>query len=507
MNPERETPRVVTLPTGAVPIAEALRDLLVAGGTARRAPGGHISVAVAAAVRAAVEWLTDDGGPVRPPRLSDDDGVLELTFDQVAHAGVVAASEVLESADANLGPGANGNGTWVIRAPVLAERETFLMVEQGTLGLAVPWHAVVRVRLIPTEAIDSTARRHRYPVLAPYVEPVREFSERPAVLIGLGLKRGLLVADRLIWRMSAEKSTVAGAGPVPGLHRQVRSDEGESYWIVDPRHVLHPVAPPSLDELWVSSTVRREGKPHVAAPNAAPAPPKRSAAKAHTPPELFVLRPEDVEPVGEEAGVGATTEPASAPPDELAPARPEEPSRPRPTGSAFEHGTLDPCAIDPRAASTPTASSHAADFHAADADAAAPRRTDPSPVASAPGAREALVAEDSLTARIFLSRLLAQRGFRVHAVASAAELRRALTRQRWTLVCADIELPDERGTEFLRPLAEQAKSAGHSLVALVRDGADAEAARAAGITHALRKPFELEALDRLLSRAGIQERP
>jgi CheY-like chemotaxis protein len=326
------------------------------------------------------------------------------------------------------------------------------MLEQGALGLAVPWHAVVRVRLIPTESIDSAARRHRCSVLAPYADSRRVIPERAAVLVGLGLKRGLLVADRLIWRMAADKSAVTASGPGPGLQREAKTEEGESFWIVDPRQALHGVPAPSLDDLLAAPTPSREDKPQGPASKSSPAAvAKRPATKPHTPPELYVLRAEDVEPVGGETGAQAIpSERRAQPISEEPPAT--EPEQPRP----------------------------------------------------APADRVALVAEDSLTARIFLSRLLAYRGFRVHAVASAADLRLALERQRWTLVCADVELPDQRGTELLGPLAEQAKRDGHSLVALVRDGADAEAARAAGIVHSLRKPFELEALDRLLSRAGIQ---
>jgi CheY-like chemotaxis protein len=147
---------------------------------------------------------------------------------------------------------------------------------------------------------------------------------------------------------------------------------------------------------------------------------------------------------------------------------------------------------------------------AAEAPPAQPIAPEPeAPPMSAPAAEEvparsALVAEDSITARYFLTRLLEQRGFAVRGVSSAAEVARAT--ERFGVVFADVELPDQRGAAYLAPLVERMREAGASVVALVRDAADSEAARAAGVVHVLRKPFEADALDRLLVRLGLSER-
>jgi DNA-binding response OmpR family regulator len=85
----------------------------------------------------------------------------------------------------------------------------------------------------------------------------------------------------------------------------------------------------------------------------------------------------------------------------------------------------------------------------------------------------------------------------VHAVSTARELRELLPHGPWALVCADVELPDGRGPELLRETSLLLGGTG-ALVALVRDAADEMVARGAGVSTTLRKPFEGEALDRVL---------
>ena len=97
-------------------------------------------------------------------------------------------------------------------------------------------------------------------------------------------------------------------------------------------------------------------------------------------------------------------------------------------------------------------------------------------------------------------RLLEQQGFTVDAVGTAAELRARLPLGPWALVCADIELPDAGGEEFLLEVRRSAEAARVPLVALVRDAADETVARAAGVTTTLRKPFERESLERVIRR-------
>jgi CheY-like chemotaxis protein len=128
----------------------------------------------------------------------------------------------------------------------------------------------------------------------------------------------------------------------------------------------------------------------------------------------------------------------------------------------------------------------------------------PSPVADRAATNRAILAEDSLTARIFLTRLLEQQGLEVRAVSRASELLSALEHEHWELVCVDVELPDARGEGMLREALRRAALRGAStLVALVRDETDAEMAARAGFRLALRKPFDQNAVRSLLLRARL----
>lgn len=478
---------------GAVPIGEALSDLLLSDAARAREPGIQVSAAVAAALRAAVDWLTDNGASLRPPRLSNDDGVLELSFDSVTPMALVPAAEVLESADANLGPVGDRSGTWVVRAPLVAEREMFLLVEQGRLRLAVPWHAVVRVRLVATEAIDGFVQRQQLAVIPPFDVPVGPLAERPTILMALGLKRAVLVADRLVWRMAAERVVDPGPAPALGLRRAVRIEGDEPYWVVEPRWALRGAAPIPLPE-------PAEVAPAPSEPDLTPAPappppiPLPSPVRAHAPAVDEVAPAPEPEPVAEPPApvvLGAEfVEPYT-----------ETLESPRETPMHEPRTAVEPVTGGAAAIETSPASPLAPPVPAAPT-AAAPE----TPSTPGPALRVALVAEDSITARIFLTRLLEQQGFRVQGVTTAAALRAALRDGSFSIVFADIELPDGRGTELLRPLSVEAFGAGTPLVALVRDAADSEAARAAGVVHHLRKPYERESLDRLLLRLEIGKR-
>jgi CheY-like chemotaxis protein len=147
------------------------------------------------------------------------------------------------------------------------------------------------------------------------------------------------------------------------------------------------------------------------------------------------------------------------------------------------------------------------------ADDAAPDATTPvTPPESAPAAGSAagpgparpraLVAEDSITARVFLMRLLEQQGFDVETVARAADLHAALPKGPWTVVFVDVELPDAHGAALLDHLRGRLGGTTR-LVALVRDLADEGVARAAGVAASLRKPFERDSLERLLTRLSL----
>ncbi len=137
------------------------------------------------------------------------------------------------------------------------------------------------------------------------------------------------------------------------------------------------------------------------------------------------------------------------------------------------------------------------------------RRPVPPPPAAAPPhraapravvLRHALVAEDSFIARVFLARMLEQRGYQVTPASSTAELFEELPRQRWDLLCVDVDLGDGGGAALLRHLREalarlaatetRGRASLPPMVALVRDARDIAAARAGGVSLSLLKPFD-----------------
>jgi CheY-like chemotaxis protein len=271
----------------------------------------------------------------------------------------------------------------------------FLMLKQGTLSFAVPWHAVIRIRLTRPDDVDATARREGCPVLAPWVTVPRPESERPVVLVGLGLRRALLLADRLVWRMPADPIESDAAAPGPELGQAVRTADGDTFWVVDPARLLSGVEPPRTPEI----SARPPAPPRPAAPP--PAPPAPPTARPASEPRLGVLRREDVEPL----------------PQVVAEEPPALPAAPSVAGAPVVRGAEPPPARRAR--------------------------------------RRALVAEDSIVGRMFLQRLLSPRGFAVEAVTSARELERALKRGGWDMVLVDVSLPDSPRGRHLGALSPE----------------------------------------------------
>ena len=134
-------------------LAAAMEGLATARGSDETLRSVMLRPPVAAALRAALDWLLGEGAPRPRPSFASDGQALEVTCEGIVYAGLHPAAEVLGSVGAHLGPAGNRPNAWTVRVPVATERETFLMVEQGDLQLAIPWHAVARVRLMPVEAI------------------------------------------------------------------------------------------------------------------------------------------------------------------------------------------------------------------------------------------------------------------------------------------------------------------------------------------------------------------
>jgi len=284
---------------GTVSAAGALAGLAISG--AQRLSSVRLTRVVAETLRAAIDLALGEDPPRRPLQATWDDGAFEITLPEVRLDHLTAAGSLLETIDGSLGPAREGRA-FLMRVPVAGPRDMYLMLEQGTLGLAVPWHSVIRIRLIESRALEALARREGCPVLPPFVTvPTAKF-ERPAVLVALGLRRGFLVADRLVWRMPAEPADDAEA-PGASLGSAVRNAEGEVFWVVDPARLLRGVEPPPLPSI---PTVPRRETPRVPE---APKHPKPEVPRAKpAEPAWIVLRPEDVEPIPNPAP------PPSAPP-------------------------------------------------------------------------------------------------------------------------------------------------------------------------------------------------
>jgi CheY-like chemotaxis protein len=231
-----------------------------------------------------------------------------------------------------------------------------------------------------------------------------------------------------------------------------------------------------------------EGETPVAGPMA-PAPHSRPVLR------LIELGPPDVEPLG---GV-------AAPGIEPHPVREDRPASPPARTGGPPEGAVVP-AFEP--AGGPAVPAEVAALEARGEIPAPPVPDAASgaavgPAVAPPAARRALVAEDSIVAAIFLSRLLEREGFDVVTVAGAAALRREMTRP-WSVVFADVELPDApagRALIGLEPRAADGRPA--PVIALVRDADDTALAGAFGVLRTLRKPFEAERLAGLLVELGL----
>ncbi len=469
--------------TTTVPLADALEGIPGSRGDSELLSRVRLRPSVAGALRAALDWLVGGSAARMRMWLSSDGSALDVICEGIAYTGIQPAAEVLASVGAHLGPTGERPGAWTVRVPIRADRETFLMLEQDELQLAVPWHAVVRVRLIPADTIEMMLRRQALPVLPPLAVSARRMAEQPVVVVALGLKRACLVADRLVWRMSAEPAGAPGAPPAGGISRAVQSDDGEVHWVLEPEWLLRGVAAPAMGQ----------PAPRASAPSAAP------SLSSHA--ERAPVTREPI-PFPELSSARPAAEPATAPLAALAPENVEPLEGLQGTAEileAAEPGSQNALATLPEAATgvgPPAANTLIAPAEAPAADAITPRR--------------ALVAEDSIASRIYLVRLLEAQGYVVHAVATAAELRVLLADGPWALVCVDGGLPDGGSGEFLAELvrafgvaggiAGGVAAAGTAIVALVRDADDESVARAAGVRVTLRKPVDREALSHLLDR-------
>jgi CheY-like chemotaxis protein len=525
-------------------------------------PNARLSAPVAASLRAALEWIGADEALLVQAVVHDS--ALSLTC-PVAHAGGLGpAGAVLATVEGGLAP--ESDGRWTLRVPLHVERPSFLLLRVGHIPVALPWHSVARMRMLPPADWAHQAE----PVLAPLTTLQPGADERPGALVALGLSRAWFVADRIVWRYSATPEEAPDRGPFAASSRVVSVDDGEQYWVLEPAWLLRGVPPTAVAPPAPRPRVAHGAHSHGAeapamAPAGAPAVPGPAVAPTGPAPMTMAdLVARAVETLRHQRA----TPPAAVPPPsrlmprpELGPspsasrelprpAPPESPSRemarsaslpplppsrelPRPEPSAAGAGVsahltvLRPEDVQPResvsgfiASPAPpsremTRLSPVVVSQAPQAPSARPA----SPVAPPQGAiepgespsssglharplaaRRALVADDSLVARIFLARLLERRGFVVEAVGDGAGLWNALRRGPWSLVCADVTMPDAHGRAHLERLLDfrAACREPFQLVALTRDADEEHDATLAGAALHLRKPFDPGALDSLL---------
>jgi CheY-like chemotaxis protein len=445
-------------------VAEALADLAITTPRGEALPEtARLSSPVAAALRAALDWLAGD--PARPFEVTIGDGVLDVAIVVRDGSSLHAAHAVLAAAGGSCGPWLaerHAPGVWIVRVPLALARAPFLMIEQGEARLALPWAAVLRIAMLPADALEGRAEPVWPDVPAvPPLSPLRgNIGERPVLVIASGAKRARIVADRLIWRLAAE--SCAAPAPLPaGVSHAVRSEDGVVYWAADPEALLAPLPLPVAAIETPAPVAKLEAPKPVAAIEI----PKPVASVEAAPPVLVGQPP-----------------PRAAHEVLRGHARPAQrfPEPPALRVLAREHVVALPRGAAP-----------AIDDIMADAPPLRPR---------------ALIIEDSITARVFLSRMLEVRGFEVSPAANAAAGLRELARGGWTLVCADIELPDAGGVDWLRLLQEKTRG-GSAIAVLVRDRRDREIAGVTGLTRTLRKPFDEAEVATLVTRVLAHSGP
>jgi len=132
---------------------------------------------------------------------------------------------------------------------------------------------------------------------------------------------------------------------------------------------------------------------------------------------------------------------------------------------------------------------------------AVPADNHPETVPPAAAGLRALVADDSMMARVFLSRLLAQRGFAVDEAEDGAAARAALQRAHYDIAFLDAEMPGAGAIEILHDVG--ALLEGRACV-LVKDEEERRRVESFGHVPVLFKPFAEDevrgAVDALLAR-------
>ena len=431
-----------------------------------------VTLPVAAALRAALDWIAAEWTTHADPRWSHPAAVyggrlhvemgeaaLTLVTRVVHEPGLGPAGAVLALSGGALLP--EPDGRWALRVPLHAARPAFLLVRQGELSLAVPWHAVARLRIV-----DDAARTvMTEPSLPLWSRLARPEGERPAALLALGLTRAWLHLDQVVWRVFARPEPAEPDALVPGGGEVVRPEEGGAFRVVSVEETLRGVPP-----LYAPPARARA---HAASPSA----PAGSGDEAAAAPAADVALP---------APAAVSEAPSVAPP--APPAVPEAPAPVAVLGPEF----VRPIGRTPSAAAAPPSLAETPPI-------AAPKAPIDAAAVAAPEPRRALIVDDSLVSRIEIGRVLERRGWVVEWVENAAGMWAMLEAGPWSAVFVDVFLPDASGRAHLEALVERGRSAAGrcELVALTRDRDEERLANGTGIERVLRKPFAPGAVERV----------
>lgn len=474
-------------PTHAV--LDVLSDLPLHAGAAM--DSARLNGAVAASLRAAVDWAGFDLAPLVHAVVHDS--ALTLTAPCGHEAGLGPAAAVLAAIEGSLAREADGR--WTMRVPLFAECSSYLLMRQGRIGFALPWHSVARLRILSRGAEHELAE----PVIDAFTTGPESEGERPAALVALGLARAWVIADRIVWRIAAQPVESEVAGPFGSPPMVVMLDQQERYWVADAAWLLRNVATPevALPEarlrtapvLVQSVAVAPETSPAETAPletqlessgKDSPDPfltgQGLADAVAHAIDSLRAERPAFVAAIGTAAPAAVSESQGTAV------------SPPRSAPLYHVHTTVHSPVHSPEPAANIEVSASTSE--------PAARNPARNPL------RRALVADDSLVARIFLARMLERRGYFVETVADGASLWSELQSGPWSLVCADFAMPDSHGLPHIERLLDFRANCSEpfTLVVLTRDDAEDLLSRNAGAALLLRKPFERDDLDQLIGK-------
>jgi two-component system, NtrC family, response regulator PilR len=105
-----------------------------------------------------------------------------------------------------------------------------------------------------------------------------------------------------------------------------------------------------------------------------------------------------------------------------------------------------------------------------------------------------LVVDDEVDFLTTYRRLLGREGFRVVTAATREEALAALAAERFSLVVTDVRLPDGDGLDVVRAAQNHGRATPTIVVSGFSSRDAREAARAAGATEFIAKPFEAAAL-------------